>query len=177
VISKDKDIRFHLLVDLSRLKMWFYVIDGDTGDCELVKTYRVGVGRLDEKTTSGGLTPVGKYSLGEKVAIYKPGVEGYFQDQKEEMIQIFGTRWMPFEKELENCSAPAKGFGIHGAPWTADEKGELHEDASSVGTYTSDGCIRLLKDDIEELFAIVVSRPTTIEIVKAYQFDGEGRDE
>lgn len=169
VFKKDKNINFHLLIDLSRSKMWFYYIDLDTHDRVLLKTYKVGVGRADPKRKSGYLTPVGKYQLGEKVAIYKPGTMGFFQDQKTEMIRIFGTRWIPFEKELDGCSEPSKGFGLHGTPWTLDPvTGQLMEDRNKIGKYDSDGCIRLTQEDMEELFAIVITKPTVVELVRDF---------
>lgn len=166
VFKLGKEIRFHLMVDLSKLRMWFYYLDGK--DRVLLKTYRVGLGKKDSKRVSGCLTPCGKYSLGEKIAIYKPGITGFFQDEKIEMIRVFGTRWLPFDKEIEKCSEPAKGFGIHGVPWIADTAGQLIEDRSKIGNYDSDGCIRMTSEDIEELFAIIITKPTTVEIVKEY---------
>ena len=164
-----KNINFYLLVDLSRCKMLFYVINKDTNKRTLLKTYSVGVGRKDETRESGSLTPIGKFTLGSKVAIYKSGTMGYFQDRKIEMMRIFGTRWIPFEKEIENCSEGAKGYGIHGAPWTTDEENNtLKEDRERVCEYGSDGCIRLFSEDIEELFAIIISKNTIIEIVKNF---------
>ncbi len=167
VFKKGKDIKFHLLVDLSKCRMWFYYLDNQ--EKVLLKTYRIGVGRQESNRTSGCLTPIGKYELGEKIAIYKPGVTGYFQDQKVEMVKVFGTRWLPFEKEIEGCSEPAKGFGLHGVPWIEGPDGALIEDKSKIGKYDSDGCIRLASDDIEEIFAIVVTKPTTVEIVKEFK--------
>lgn len=168
VFRKDKDIAFYLLVDLSRQKMWFYALDQQLGQRTLLKTYVVGLGRPDATKASGYLTPVGKYLLGSRVAIYQPKVEGFHKGKRVEMMRIFGARWIPFEKELEHCSEPAKGFGLHGLPWNADADGTLHEDGSSLGGYESDGCIRLADADIKELFAIVLTKPTTIEIVKDF---------
>ncbi len=166
VFKKDKDVRFSLIVDLSKCKMWFYYLDGK--EKVLLKTYHVGVGKRQSLTKSGYLTPIGKYQLGDKIAIYKPGVTGFFHDERVEMIRIFGTRWLPFEKEVAECTEFAKGFGIHGAPWLESSDGKLIEDKSKIGKYDSDGCIRMLADDIEEIFAIVVTKPTTVEIVKEY---------
>ena len=170
VFRRDKNIHFYLLVDLSRCKMAFYYIDLDTKERVLLKTYRVGVGRIDPSRSSGSLTPVGKYSLGGKVAIYKPGTMGYFQDRKIEMITVFGTRWIPFEKEIEGCTALSKGYGLHGAPWQFDEKVHaFRENRTCMGKCDSDGCIRLLIEDMEELFSILISRPATIHIVKDFK--------
>jgi hypothetical protein len=169
VFRPEKNVSFHLIVDLQRSKLWFYYIDKDSPEPVLVKTYSVGLGRLDSGKTSGHLTPLGTYSLGSKVAIYNPKTTGLYNGQKTELITVFGSRWIPFEKEIENCTAPAKGFGIHGMPWVSNSKGDLIEDSSSLGKYASDGCIRLTTADIEELFSIVITKPTTIEIVKDFR--------
>ncbi len=168
VFRKDKNVTFHLLIDLSRCRMWFYYIDQGAGERTLLKTYRVGLGRQEPNRASGYLTPTGKYSIGEKVAIYKPGTTGFFQEQKVEMVRVFGTRWIPFDKELEDCTEDAKGFGLHGTPWVADASGQLHEDTDAIGKYDSDGCVRLAADDIEEIFAIILTKPTVVELVKDY---------
>jgi hypothetical protein len=169
VFRKDKNINFYLLIDASRCKMGFYYVDLDTQERVLLKTYRVSLGRLDSNSASGCLTPLGTYSLGSKVAIYKPGVMGYFQDQTIEMIQVFGTRWIPFDQELEGASAPAKGYGLHGLPWVPDaQTGQFVEYREGLGRFDSDGCIRLSIEDIEELFAIVITKPTYVMIVKDF---------
>ena len=169
VFKKDKNVKFHMLIDLSRNKMWLYYLDLDAGERVLLKTYRVGVGRKDAQRKSGYLTPTGKYELGEKIAIYKPGTMGFFQDEKTEMVRVFGTRWIPFEKEIEGCTESAKGLGLHGAPWILDpQSGQMVEDKSKIGKYDSDGCIRLSQEDIEEIFAIVITKPTTVELVRDY---------
>ena len=165
VLRTDKNINFYLLVDLSRLKMWFYYLDLDQNEKVLLKTYKIGAGRMNEDGES--ITPTGKYLLGDKIAIYKPGTVGYFQNQTIEMIQVFGTRWMPFKEEIGECQKPAKGYGIHGAPCYMDQDNkDLIEMKDSIGQFDSDGCLRLLKEDVEELFSIVITRPTIVEIVK-----------
>jgi lipoprotein-anchoring transpeptidase ErfK/SrfK len=167
VLRKDIEVSFHLLIDLSKARMWFYAIDNDAKERILLKTYKVGLGRKDSKKPSGCLTPIGKYTLGNKIAIYKEGSKGYFQDRKIEMIRVFGTRWIPFEKEIDNCSDTPRGYGIHGAPWSnKDNSVSLIEEKETIGKYTSDGCIRLFSEDIEEIFAIVITKPTVVEIVK-----------
>ena len=168
VLAKDKKINFHLLIDISRCKLWLYCHDLDTNERILLKTYQVGLGRSDSSKTSGLLTPLGKYTLGEKIAIYKPKMLGNYHGEKVEMIRVFGTRWIPFDKEVQGCTAPAKGFGIHGLPWMLNEKGTLVQDRQSLGKYESDGCIRLATEDVEEIFAIIITKPTTIELVRNY---------
>lgn len=168
VLHPDKNIAFYLLIDTSRSRMWFYYLDLDTNARVLVKTYEVGLGRIDSTKPSGMLTPLGKYSLGDKVAIYKPKMTGFYAGQKVELIRIFGTRWIPFDKEIGECTSSPEGFGIHGVPWAPGDKGELAEYTDSLGKYESDGCIRLATQDIEEIFAIIITRPTTIELVKDF---------
>lgn len=166
VLRKDLDLSFMLIVDKQRCKLWLYAYDRGLQERYLLKTYRVGLGRDDHQRTSGSLTPFGKYGLGSKIAIYKPQMKGYYNGKKVEMMRIFGTRWIPFEKEINDCTAPAKGLGIHGVPWTPSaEAGELVEAIDSIGKYESDGCIRLATADMEELFAIIITKPATIEIV------------
>jgi len=168
VFRQDLDLSFYLVVDLSRSKMWFYYYDKGKDERVLLKSYDVGLGRVDSSQPSGLLTPLGKYSLGEKVAIYKKKQTGWFNGEKVEMVRVFGSRWIPFEKEIAGCTAPAKGLGIHGVPLVEDEKGELVENRECIGKYESDGCIRLAGRDIEEVFAIVLTKPTFVEIVRDF---------
>ena len=44
-----KNISFHLLIDLTRAKMWFYGLDHEANKRYLLKTYKVGLGRKDSK--------------------------------------------------------------------------------------------------------------------------------
>lgn len=170
VFVKGKDVRFLLVADLLKLKMKFYAYDADTNVRYLLKTYRIGAGKPDANSASGFLTPLGNYTLGDKVAIYKQGVEGFFKDKRVEMMQVFGTRWIPYTTEQDESIAQQQGLGMHGIPWTKDElSGELIENRDSIGRYDSSGCIRLLQEDIEEIFAIVITKPTTVQIVKSFQ--------
>jgi hypothetical protein len=167
VFKLDKPLSFYLVVDLMRCKMWFFYYDESVNERVLLKTYDVGVGREDPIAVSGFLTPLGCYRLGDRIATYKPKAMGVHNGQKQEMVRIFGTRWIPFSEEVHGCTASAKGFGIHGVPWVEQPSG-MKEDISSIGHHESDGCIRLATADVEELFAIIVTKPTTIELVKDF---------
>jgi hypothetical protein len=176
------DLSFYLLVDAGRKKLWLYALDNTHKQKTLIKSYPVCLGRLSSAKPSGSLTPLGVYSLGNRVAIYKSKVMGFYQGKKTEMIRVFGTRWIPFEKEISGTTAPAKGLGIHGLPWIENRNGEnrssenrnheLVEDDRSIGKNESDGCIRVRASDMEEIYAIVVARPAKIEITNNY-FDSE----
>jgi hypothetical protein len=164
VLRSDKPINFYLLIDNSKCKMWFYYIDVDAKEKVFLKAYDVGLGSLKDNKT---ITPTGKFLLGDKVATYKPGMPGYFHNEKVEMIKIFGTRWIPFKEAMGECSDIAKGYGLHGLPCDINpETKEVVERVDLLGKYDSDGCIRLAKDSIEELYSIVISRPTIVEIVE-----------
>lgn len=165
VLKMDKEFEFYLVVDTSRCKMWFYYVDGDNHSKVLIKTYSVTLGRTDAAKTSGLLTPLGCYTLGDRTAVFKPGAKGSHHGKQIEMITVFGTRWIPFEGEVGHCTEPAKGFGIHGMPWIRDPSGKLIDKSQEVGKYASDGCLRLATEDMEELYAIIITRPTKIEIV------------
>ncbi len=170
VFRTDKQIEFHVLVDLSLCKLWLYCIDIGENSRTLLKTYSVALGRESTSRASGYLTPLGKYSLGSKVAIYKPGMMGLFQNQQTEMIRVFGTRWIPFDKEIEHCTEPSKGNGLHGLPWVLDPKtSTLVEDLSKLGKHACDGGVCLAAADMEEIFAIVLTKPTTIELVADFR--------
>ncbi len=170
VFTLSKNVTFHLVVDLSRCKMWFYYHDLDTNEQELIKTYKVGLGRLDPNADFSSLTPKGRFTIGDHVAIYKPGVSGYFQGEEIEMVQIFGTRWIPFAQEISKQGANPRGYGFHGSPWFFDEKTNTYkENVETIEKYESDGCIRLKQDDIEELYSIVITKPTVVEIVADYK--------
>jgi hypothetical protein len=167
VLRNDKNFRFQLVVDTSRCKLWLYYVDLDENQKGLIKTYSTCLGRIDSTKASGLLTPLGTYLLGKKTAIYDDKISGNYRGKKIVMKTVFGTRWIPFEKEIGPCTLPAKSFGIHGAPWVHQngDSGPLVEQSSSIGKYDSDGCIRLSCNDIEEIFAIISTRPTYIEIV------------
>lgn len=168
ILDPERDLEFYLVVDLSRCKLFFYYVDKDADETVLVKTYNVGLGMPDERKPSGLRTPLGKFLLGDRIAVYRPGKTGWYDNKKIEMRTVFGTRWIPFETALEGATAPAKGFGIHGTPWKVGADGELHPQEEVIGCYESDGCIRLATPDVEELFSIIISRPTTIELVRDF---------
>jgi len=135
VFRKDRNFQFYLLVDIATCKMGFYYLDQDTNERVLLKTYTVGLGKKAE-TPSGTLTPLGKYQLGDKIAVYKPGVMGLFQDKQIEMIRVFGTRWIPFDKELGECTANARLWN----PWSSVDAKQTRRTLDRAAS--SDGALR-----------------------------------
>lgn len=169
VIRTDKDVEFHLVLDLSRLKMWAYYYDATDNLRQLLKTYHVCAGKISSSAQSGCLTPCGTFMLGDEIAVYNESSRGMRFGEEIEMVSVFGKRWIPLTREIANCTASCKGLGIHGTPWLKNpETGELYEDRACIGQYLSSGCVRMLSEDIDELFSVIVSRPTYIHVVKDF---------
>jgi len=99
-----------------------------------VKQYRVATG-INNKT------PVGTFEVKNKMkepVWYSPDGGVFPYGHKE---NILGTRWIGF-KDKPNLH----GYGIHGT--TQPE---------TIGTAASNGCIRMLNSDVEELYDFVTS--------------------
>ncbi len=102
---------------------------------EFFKRYKVGTGRY-------GKTPVGTFVVREKIAEpvwWRPdGREVPFGDKE----NILGTRWLSLKAtgETENV----RGYGIHGT-WKPE----------SVGSASSAGCLRMINEEVEELFTYI----------------------
>lgn len=170
VFRKDRLLEFHMVIDLSRRKMWLYYFDVKDNARKLLKSYPVSVGKLDPKSVSGSLTPTGIFACGSEIACYKEGDIGLYKNQPCEMVSIFGKRWIPISREVANCSGACRGLGIHGVPMKKDEEGKWVDDEECIGGCNSLGCIRLLTKDVQELFAIIVSKPSYVHIVRDFQF-------
>ncbi|MEK6564752.1 MAG: L,D-transpeptidase family protein [Candidatus Omnitrophota bacterium] len=94
---------------------------------EIIKTYNVSTGLNNS-------TPVGTFKITTKLVNpvwYKSGAV-VPPDSPE---NILGTRWMGFDFE---------GYGIHGT--TSPE---------SIGTQATAGCVRMLNNEVEELYAFL----------------------
>ena len=135
---------FRIVIERSTCRLFLLDEDG------LFKCYRVGLGKEGHEST------LGSYKLGDKEkdpAWWKPG-EGRIPpgDPRNEL----GTRWMPLVPLEDGLP---KDLGIHGAL-----------DPSTVGAYTSLGCARMTKEDVEELYDLVV-RSTPVDLVDVYDVD------
>ena len=95
---------------------------------EVLKTYPVATGKPGYGTPTGTFTIVNKL---EHPTWYKAGAV----KPPDSPGNILGTRWLGFS---------LKGYGIHGT--TLPE---------TIGAHASDGCIRMLNQDVEELYVIV----------------------
>ncbi len=131
---------FKLIVERSKCRAFLVDENG------IFKRYIVGLGKPGHETT------LGTYKIGNKQknpTWFKPG-EGPIPpgDPRNEL----GTRWMPLIPAEPGLPSD---LGLHGtiAPET-------------IGTYSSNGCVRFLKEDIEELYDLIVrSTPVIIKEV------------
>ncbi len=121
-----------------------YLLELRDGD-RLVKLYHIGLGRQDR-------TPVGTFRIATKerepVWTYRGKRYAYGDPQN-----VLGTRWMGLEP-VGTTSALLEGYGIHGT-----------KEPDSIGQAMSNGCVRMLNEQVEELFDIVPYN-TQVEIVE-----------
>ena len=112
---------------------------------EFFKRYKVGTGRY-------GKTPLGTFVIRDKIkepVWWRPdGREVPFGDKE----NILGTRW--FSMRATGDTEDVRGYGIHGT-WAPE----------SVGTASSAGCLRMINEQVEELFTYI-PLGTPIQIVE-----------
>ena len=114
-----------LLVDKSDFTLTV-LLDG-----HFIKQYSVGIGKSDK-------TPEDIFVVKDKLkepVWYSPEGVYQFGDPR----NLLGTRWMGFEDRGDFY-----GYGIHGT-----------NDPTTVGKESSNGCIRLTNENVEELFKYV----------------------
>ena len=136
---------FQIVIERSRCRLYLLNERG------LFKVYPTGLGRPGHETT------LGRYEVGVKQkdpTWFKPG-EGEIPpgDPRNEL----GTRWMPLVPLEEDLPTD---LGIHGTI-----------NPETIGTFSSSGCARLLKEDVEELYDIVV-KSTPVTIVQDFHLEG-----
>ena len=119
-------------ISVSKSQFRLVLMNGE----RLFKTYAVGIGRQNR-------TPVGVFEITSKDMF--PSFRGipYGEDGN-----ILGTRWLKL-MPIEGTDPALLGYGIHG---TSDSVSE------TIGTAASQGCIRMLNDDVDELFDLVPMR-------------------
>lgn len=123
---------------VSKSKFTLKLFDGD----RLFKTYKVGIGKQ-------GRTPSGEFIISAKQKDpiwYNEGNAIPFGSPE----NILGTRWMALTPSGAT-DKNLKGYGIHGT-WDND----------SIGSASSNGCVRMKNEDIEELFSIIPQKITVI---------------
>ena len=128
---------FRIVIERSSRRIFLMDEEG------VFKVYSTGLGRDNHETV------LGRYRIGDKEkdpVWFKPGSEPV---PSLDPLNELGTRWMPMVPEEEGLPSD---LGIHGT---------IHPE--SIGLYSSSGCPRMLKEDVEELYDLVVrSTPVTV---------------
>jgi lipoprotein-anchoring transpeptidase ErfK/SrfK len=110
---------------------------------QFLKRYPIGTGKYDK-------TPLGGFVVSEKIA-HPPWWRGDgkvipFGDKE----NILGTHWLTLMGKGEVQGI--RGYGIHGT-W----------DTNAIGRAETAGCVRMLNQDVEELFVMLpIGTPVTI---------------
>ena len=116
-----------VIVDLEA--RWALYLLGD----EVAAAWPVGIGRPGEETPTGDYTAIEKT---EKPSWMKVGQEPIpFGDPRNPL----GTRWIGWARGGAKTT-----YGFHGT-----------KEPESIGRAASDGCVRFLNEDVEELFQIL----------------------
>jgi len=128
-------------IKVSKKDFRLYLNDGK----QLFKVYYVGLGRQNR-------TPIGHFMISSRTKEpdwYSPtGEKIPFGDKR----NVLGTRWLRLTS-TDDANRNLHGYGIHGT-W----------DRESIGKSRSNGCIRMLNEEVEELYMIVpLKTPVTIE--------------
>ncbi|MFA5043366.1 MAG: L,D-transpeptidase family protein [Kiritimatiellia bacterium] len=109
------------------------------------KRYRVGTGKF-------GTTPVGTFVIADKIEQppwWRPdGRMVPFGDKE----NVLGTRWMSIQ--ATGTTSAVRGYGLHGT-WEPE----------TIGHQASAGCIRLVNNEVEELFLLIPMR-TSVTIAE-----------
>lgn len=134
-ILKTVNPNFNMLVDLSKYRL--FLKSGDT----VIKRYPVGIGKPNTPTPLGDFKVTDKLPNPVWYSTLPSGAKEAIQpgDPRNEL----GTRWIGFK--------PA--YGIHGT--IAPE---------SMGKAMSKGCVRMLNEDVEELYDLVAVK-TPVKII------------
>jgi lipoprotein-anchoring transpeptidase ErfK/SrfK len=120
--------KISLLVDKSDFRLTL-LLDGN-----YLRQYPIGLGKNDK-------TPEGKFVIETKMkepTWFAPEGKIYPYGSPE---NILGTRWISFQNQ-----PGLTGYGIHG---TAEPE--------SIGTESSNGCVRMYNQDVEELYNYVTA--------------------
>ena len=114
---------------------------------ELYRLYHIGIGRSNK-------TPAGSFVITSKVIhpAWTPPGKSFPYGHPENPL---GTHWLGLSP-IGGTDPTLRGFGIHGT-WQPD----------SIGSATSEGCVRMLNEQVGELFDFIPEpgRGTPIQVV------------
>ena len=114
-----------------------------------IKTYRVGLGRVEYET------PSGRWQVESGGKLIKPTWtdpdtgKTYVGNDPDYPL---GSRWIAIEG-IDDATRPRTGFAIHGT-----------KDPGSIGTRSSRGCIRLFNGDVIEVYNLLYGGISEVQI-------------
>jgi LysM repeat protein len=138
---------FHVVVDKDDFRLDVY-LRGQDGDM-YIKSFPVGLGEYNS-------TPVGQFVVRRHSKLVNPEWtnprtgERYLADNPENPI---GEYWVGLRGVDANTEV-LSGYGLHGTI-----------EPQSIGRESSMGCVRLLPQHIEELYAMLIEEDSTVRIV------------
>ena len=135
---------FHAVVNKSDFTLDLYI-----GKNTYVKTYRVGIGEAGKDTPTG----IWRVNTGKLISPPWPNPEGGIV-YPEDPDYPLGTRWIGLDG-LDGDAKGRTGFGIHGT-----------KDPETIGTRSSQGCIRLYNGDVIELFNLMTPNQSMIRVIE-----------
>ena len=118
-------------IKINKKQFRLFLYDGE----KLFKVYKIGIGRQ-------GRTPSGTFKITTKQkepVWYNEGRTIPYGDKE----NVLGTRWMAL-KPTGITDTNLRGYGIHGT-WQPE----------TIGTESSNGCIRMKNEEVNELFTIL----------------------
>ncbi len=137
---------FHAVIDKSEYRLDLYL--GRAPNLVYVASFPVGLGEFNS-------TPTGLFQVRANSKLIDPGwtnprTRRYYESKDPE--NPIGERWIGLQG-LEDYNRDLAGYGIHGTI-----------QPESIGRQSSMGCIRMLPEDVEIVYEVLVEGVSTIEI-------------
>ena len=137
---------FHAVIDKSEYRLDLYL--GRAPNLLYVASYPVGLGEFNS-------TPTGLFQVRVNSKLIDPGwtnprTRQYYAS--EDPQNPIGERWIGLQG-VDEHNRDLVGYGIHGTI-----------QPESIGRQSSMGCIRMLPEDVEIVFEVLVEGASTIEI-------------
>ena len=130
---------WHIIVNKSKFLLMLFDKDN------LFAAYSIALGKNNK-------TPIGNFKIISKVIEpdwYSNNEKIPYGDER----NVLGTRWMEI-KSTDDKNRKLKGYGVHGT-W----------ERNSINKMRSNGCVRMLNENVEELFDIIPIN-TPIKIIE-----------
>jgi lipoprotein-anchoring transpeptidase ErfK/SrfK len=141
---------FHALVNKKTFTLDIYIGKPTEPGAVFLRRFKVGLGASDS-------TPTGTWNVGTKQVnpgYTNPRNEGPHTFAPDDPKNPLGERWIA----LEGASGQAVGktsYGIHGTI-----------EPDSIGQMKSMGCIRMLNEDVELVYDLLITGKSTVTVVE-----------